>query len=123
MLVRGVLRACPVCGQRGLFHRWLDMVEDCPRCRLHFERIEGHWLGAVGINTIVTLAALVVSLVVSLYLGYPEFPMVPLISVNLAVAVVVPVAFYGSSKTLWTAIDIILRPLEAYEVDWTRVRP
>jgi uncharacterized protein (DUF983 family) len=121
MLVRGLTRACPACGARGLFRRVFVMVDDCPRCHLHFERIEGHWLGAVGINTIVSFAVLFVTLGVSLYLGHPEFPIVPLIAVNLAVAVVVPLAFYGSSKTLWTAIDVAMRPLEAHEVDWTIV--
>lgn len=123
MLLRGLTRACPACGRRGLFRRGVEMVEDCPRCHLHFERIEGHWLGAVGMNTIVTFAALFVSLGISLAIGYPEFPMVPLIAVNVVVALVVPVVFYGSSKTLWTAIDILLRPLEPHEVDWPEVRP
>lgn len=123
MLRRGLMRACPVCGRRGLFRWGLAMVEDCPRCHLHFERIEGHWLGAVGMNTIVTFALMAVVLGSSLYVAYPEFPMVPLLSLNIAVAVAVPLLFHPSSRTLWTAVDIMMRPLEPHEVDWAEVRP
>jgi uncharacterized protein (DUF983 family) len=123
MLGRGLVRACPVCGARPLFRWGLTMVEDCPRCALHFERIEGHWLGSVGLNTTVTAAAVLASVALSLYIGHPEFPMAPLLAVNVTVAVVVPLLFHASSRTLWTAIDVIMRPLEPYEVDWTAVRP
>ncbi len=58
--------ACPACGQRGLFRRWFSMAEDCPRCGLHFERIEGHWIGAIGINTIVSFAVLGIVVIVGL---------------------------------------------------------
>ena len=46
------------------------MVVDCPNCGLHFERIEGHWLGAVATNTImsaiVVMATIVIALIVTL---------------------------------------------------------
>ena len=51
-----------------------------------FERIEGHWLGAVGTNASVTAAVQLVCVAVSLYIGYPEFPMAPLLAINIAVA-------------------------------------
>jgi uncharacterized protein (DUF983 family) len=122
LLARGFTRACPVCGQRGLFSWGLVMVEDCPRCDLHFERIEGHWLGAVGLNTIVTFGVLFVVLIGSLILAYPEFPIAPLLVVNIGVAVLVPLLFHASSRTGWTAIDILMRPLEPHEVDWPQIR-
>lgn len=123
MLWRGLTRACPVCGQRGLFRWGLAMAEDCPRCHLHFERIEGHWLGSVGMNTIVTFGSLFVVMAVSLIVAHPEFPIVPLLAINVGVAAIVPLLFHANSRTAWTAIDLMMRPLEAHEVDWTRVRP
>lgn len=123
MFLRGLTRACPACGERRLFRWGLAMVEDCPRCRLHFERIEGHWLGAVGMNTIVTFGLLFIVMGVSLYLAYPDFALLPLLGVNIGVALFVPLLFHGSSRTTWTAIDLMMRPLEAHEVDWTQVRP
>ncbi len=112
---------CPACGQRRLFRRWVTMVDDCPRCGLHFERIEGHWIGALGINTIVSFGAILVVLVVGLATTLPDPPVGPLILANAAVAVIVPVAFYPVSRTLWTGIDIAMRPLEPFEIDWTKL--
>lgn len=97
------------------------MVEDCPNCGLHFERIEGHWIGAIGINTIVSFAVLGIVVIVGLILTYPDGSTLRLILVAVATAVIGPTVFYPMSKTLWTAIDVAMRPLEAHEVDWTRV--
>lgn len=121
LLRRGLTLACPACGARGHFRHWVRMSERCHRCGLVFERIEGHWIGAIGINTIVSFGALLVALAIGLALTLPDVPVVPLTIGNIAVAAVVPLLFYPASRTLWTAIDIAMRPLEAHEVDWTIV--
>lgn len=118
-LWRGLTRRCPVCGQGNLFTRWVQMTERCPRCSLGFERVEGHFIGAIGINTIVSFGALLVAVVVGAVVTYPEIPVAPLVAVCLTVAIVVPLGFYPSSKTLWTAIDLLMRPLEPGEADPT----
>lgn len=112
---------CPACAQRHLFKRWFTMLERCPRCGLVFERIEGHWVGAVGLNTIVSFTTLVLVLAVGVGVTIPDIPVVPLVSVTVAVAVIVPLVFHPVSRTLWTGIDIAMRPLEPFEVDWTKV--
>lgn len=121
MLARGLTMACPACGRRSLFRRWFIMAEDCPRCGLHFERIEGHWIGAIGINTIVSFALLGIVVIVGAILTYPDGSVLRLVLVAIAVAIAGPTLFYPMSKTLWTAIDLGMRPLEAHEVDWTQV--
>ncbi len=121
LLARGATLACPACGARGHFRHWVRMAERCHRCGLVFERIEGHWLGAIGLNTIVSFGALLVFLIVAVAATIPDIPVGPLVVGNIAVAVVVPVLFYPVSRTLWTAIDIAMRPLEAHEVDWSVV--
>jgi hypothetical protein len=92
------------------------MVERCPRCNLRFERVEGHWLGSLGINVMVSFATLFVVLVIGFVVTYPEPPVGPLIALGLAIALVLPVVFFPFSKTFWTAIDILMRPLEPDEV-------
>ncbi|MEM9563499.1 MAG: DUF983 domain-containing protein [Actinomycetota bacterium] len=121
LLFRGATLACPACGARGHFRQWVRMSERCHRCGLKFERIEGHWIGAIGLNTIVSFGALLVFLVVAVALTIPDIPVGPLVLGNIVVALVVPVLFYPASRTLWTAVDIAMRPLEAHEVDWTEV--
>ena len=99
------------------------MLEQCPRCGLRFERIEGHLTGALGVNTVVSI---VVVLGVGIVLGiltFPELPLVPLVTTITTVAVVFPIFFYPFSKTVWTAIDLRMRPPDEGEVlpgygDW-----
>lgn len=121
LLARGLTLGCPACGARRQFTWWVRMAETCHRCGLRFERIEGHWIGAIGINTIVSFGMLLVSLVVSFIVTFPDFPVVPLMIFHTALAILVPVLFFPISRTLWTAIDIAMRPLEPHEVDWAVV--
>jgi len=118
MLARGLARRCPVCGQGGLFTRWFTLAERCPRCGLRFERIEGHWLGAVGLNTIVSFSVLFVVVVAALVASHPDYEPVPLAVAAVSAAVIVPLAFYPSSKTTWTAIDLAMRPPDTGEVTY-----
>lgn len=73
-------------------------------------------LGAITINTIVTFGGLIVVLVVGAAAWYPDIPVVPLVALSVAVALVVPVVFYPFSYTIWAAIELQMRPLEPDEV-------
>lgn len=120
MLRRSLRRRCPVCGEGRQFTLWFRMQTRCRRCGLRFERIEGHWLGAIGINTIVSFGVLLVALVVGLVATFPEFPIAQLVTINVAVAVTAPLLFWPFSRMVWTAIDIAMRPLASGEADPTR---
>ncbi|MEZ5407238.1 MAG: DUF983 domain-containing protein [Acidimicrobiales bacterium] len=122
LLARGARLRCPACASGHLFRHWITMADTCPRCGLRFARIEGHWIGAIGINTIVSFSAFLLTTAVGLIATFPNFPVLPLILLNVAVAVIVPLVFYPFSRTLWTGLDIAMRPLEPHEVDWTRVK-
>lgn len=117
VVIRGLRRRCPVCGSGGLFTRWFCLADRCPGCNLRFHRIEGHWLGALGLNTIVSFTSLFVVIVVALVLSHPDYRPLPLVLAAVGTAVVVPLAFYPSSKTTWTGIDLLMRPLEEGEAD------
>jgi uncharacterized protein (DUF983 family) len=112
MLRRGMTRRCPLCGSGGLFRRWFWIVDRCPRCGFRLERIEGHWLGALGMNTVVSFTAVLVGVVVAFLLTWPDGSTAAGVVGVVLVAVVVPLAFYPYSKTLWSAIDLAMRPLE-----------
>lgn len=118
LLARGVTKRCPVCGGGDLFSGWFTMRDRCPRCHFPLERVEGHWMGSLGMNTIVSFGALFVTVVVGFVVTYPDTPLVPLMAVVAAVGVLVPLLFFPFSKTLWSAIDLAMRPLEpADDVD------
>lgn len=93
------------------------MRERCPGCGLRTERVVGHFVGAVGINTIFSFATMAITLVAAFILTYPELPIVPLLALGLGVAIFVPILFWPFSQTLWTAIDLAMRPAERSELD------
>ena len=94
---RGLTRRCAVCGQGHLFVRWFTMVDRCPRCGLVFERIEGHWTGDLGINTVVSFGALLLTLLGGFFLTYPEVNGPALLVAAVLVAVVTPDRCSGPS--------------------------
>lgn len=110
------MKHCPVCGRGRLFHRWFTMAERCPRCDLKFERIEGHWTGDLGINTIVSFGALLVVLLVGTFGFWPNPPVVAMVIAAVIAAAIVPLVFFPFSKTIWLALDLMMRPLEPGEV-------
>jgi uncharacterized protein (DUF983 family) len=115
MLRRALALRCSVCGSGGLFRRWTHMVERCPRCGFLFERTEGQFIGAVGMNTIVTFGALLITLVIGFVVTSPDIAVVPVLVAGLAVAGLLPLIFYPFSKTTWIAIDLAMTPLEPGE--------
>lgn len=117
-LLRHALRLrCPYCGAGGFVRQWFRLAERCPNCGLATDRVEGHWIGAIGMNTIVSFGALLVVLVVSVVLTYPDLPVAPVLTVALIAAVTVPLVAWPFSQTLWTAVDIMMRPVQIQELD------
>ncbi len=118
MLGRGLLKRCAVCGSGKLFTRWFRMKERCPRCGYLFEREEGFFLGAYVINLAVAQGMVILLAVVPLIIRLaddPDASILPFVVGGLVGAVVAPMVFYPWSKTVWTAFDLILRPVEARE--------
>ncbi|MCI4354612.1 MAG: DUF983 domain-containing protein [Thermoplasmata archaeon] len=112
----GATRRCPRCGRGRLFRRWLTIVPDCPRCALHFEREPGYWIGAMAINITMTSGIFLVGLVIALVLTVPHVPVAPLLAIFVPLALVLPVACFPFSKTIWLAVDrAILQRLDPDE--------
>lgn len=67
-LLRGAMLKCPACGVGGLFHRYLKVVDQCPRCgeSLHHHRADD----APAYFTIVIVGHVVVSLVLAVEMAY-----------------------------------------------------
>lgn len=116
LFLRGLLKHCPNCGQGHLFRRWFKIRERCPRCGLLFERIEGHWTGDLGINTIVSFGSLMISIFAGFIISYPKPPSAWLFVIAIGIAAGMPLFFYPFSKTIWLAVDIMMRPLEPAEL-------
>jgi uncharacterized protein (DUF983 family) len=105
MLTRGATRRCARCGSGKLFRHWFQMVPDCPRCGLHFEREQGYFAGALAINIILVGGLFAIIFAIAIILTAPDIPVVPLLAVLVPVMVIAPMVAYPFSKTLWVAID------------------
>jgi uncharacterized protein (DUF983 family) len=110
VLGRGLRKRCPLCGGGDVFESWFRKRDRCPRCNFPMERIEGNWIGALGMNTIVTFGLLALVLLVGMVLTWPDIAVAPIIVTGIAVALLVPVLFLPASHTLWSAIDLLMRP-------------
>jgi hypothetical protein len=81
------------------------MVDDCPRCGLHFEREAGYFAGALAINLVLVGGVFAVVFVTILALTVPDIPIGLTLAVCLPIVALGPVIAYPFSKTLWVAID------------------
>jgi uncharacterized protein (DUF983 family) len=105
MLARGAIRRCARCGSGHLFRGYFTMVDDCPRCGLHFEREHGYWAGALAINIGIAGAVFVVTFGVAVALTVPSIPVVPILAILVPLMIAVPTLAYPFSKTIWVAVD------------------
>ena len=119
LLKRGLLVQCPACGGRGNFPGFFSMREQCGACGLTFERIAGHWTGAIGISIILSFPALAIVMVGGLIATAPDFKVWSIIIAGVCVGIFFPILIFPLTRTLWTALDIMMRPLRPDEVDWT----
>jgi len=74
--------------------------------------VDDQWIGSLGMNTIVSFGLLLVTIGVGFAVTYPDPPVAVLLVLAVAVAGVFPVLFYPISKSLWSAIDMAMRPPE-----------
>lgn len=109
LLLRGLLGRCPVCGGRGLFPRFLEIRARCPRCGYNFERESGWWLGAMTMNVGAATLLFMAFFIGGMLLTYPDVPWTALSVIGIGLMIVFPIVFTSVSKTLWIALEIVLR--------------
>ena len=118
LLRRGVGKRCPRCGSGHLYQGWFHMKERCPGCGMLFEREPGFFVGAYLINFAIAEGLLFV-LVMGFVFWKDQHPdagvLVPVVTA-VVLSVVAPIAFYPFSRTIWSAIDIGMTPLELREI-------
>lgn len=102
-----------------MFDGWLTMKERCPTCDYRFERgtEDAFFLGAMALNIGLTEGFLALMLVVSFALTLPDPPVTLLAVIAVPLMIAAPVAFYPFSKTLWAAVDLVMRRRLGNETD------
>lgn len=117
LLGRALRRRCPQCGSKGFFASWFKLNEHCPNCGIACERVAGHFVGAVGFNTIFSFGMLLIVLLLGTWAMYPDIRVIPLLAICFATALVMPILFWPLSQTLWMAFDLAWRPADESELD------
>ena len=64
--------------------------------------------GAMVLNYVAAVSIWIVVLAIGLVLTVPDVPVVPLTLASVAVLVIVPLAFYPRSKTIWAAVEYLV---------------
>lgn len=113
MLLRGLFRRCPHCGNRhAFFENWFVRRERCAGCGLRWERnYEGFMLGAMAISFITTGGSLLITMAIGVIASYPQVALVPVLVSTVSVTLIVGIFGYPISYTLWQAVDLYLRPV------------
>jgi uncharacterized protein (DUF983 family) len=114
---RGLTRRCPVCGTFRIGDGYFRLKERCPGCGLRFARMEGHWSGDIGINTVVTFGLLFLVVLGGTLLMWEDLNAAVLLAAAAGVVLIFPVLFVPVAKTLWVAVDLMMRPVEPAELD------
>jgi uncharacterized protein (DUF983 family) len=101
---------CPRCGRGALFKRLLgfEMHRSCPVCGLVYDRGEGYFIGALGLNLVVTEFA---SVAIWLPLALDQsVPINQATAVGVVASVLLPILGYKPSRSLWLATDWLFSP-------------
>jgi uncharacterized protein (DUF983 family) len=109
MIRRALRLRCPLCGARGIWREFGQLVDRCPGCGYAFEREEGYWTGGLIVNLAVAMAALVVVLVAG-WIRYGATLPVWVTLLAAATMLVLPIVGYPWSKTLWMVVDLKINP-------------
>lgn len=118
LLWRGLRKRCPRCGGDGIYQGWFRMVERCPTCGYRFEREPGFFVGAYLINFAIAEGFLFVLLMVFIFWKntHPDAGVVVPLTIGVVGSVVLPILTYPYSRTIWSAIDLAMTPMEMDEI-------
>lgn len=112
-----MLLKCPRCGRGKVFRRFVIMNETCTHCGLVFDRGQGYWLGAMMFNMAFAIGTLLVTFLVALWATSPDPDWNVIVIVTVTASIVVPLAFFPFSRSLWIAAERSARLRDGVEAE------
>lgn len=114
---RALRLRCPNCGAGPIFSSWLRLKARCPGCGLALERgEEGYQVGSYMFAIVAAEIVFAAIFAGVLLLTWPSPPWNVLLYGGMLLMVVVPLAFFPFSKTLFLALDLLVRPAKPHEL-------
>lgn len=108
LITRALQLHCPNCGSGGIFRRWFEMAQDCPRCG--FALASGNRVGANLLNLVAAEVLLMVALATIIIRSWPDPPWTFLEYGAPLLMVVAPLVLFPFSKSLFIAFDLAMHP-------------
>jgi uncharacterized protein (DUF983 family) len=110
VLSRAAQLRCPRCGEGKLFFKAFRMYQNCPNCKLRYERDPGYFLGSTYINygftaLILTVSYLVLHFIVGIGNRLLFWPLVMFV-------VLFPMLLFRYARSFWLALDRFVDPDE-----------
>ena len=115
LVKRAARRACPVCGNGGVFQSWFKLRDRCPTCGHDFSREPGYWVTAIIVNLAVIEGLFLLSFIGVVIFTAPDVNWPLILGIGLVMNVIFPIFFFPYSKTLWMALDLSVHPLTEKE--------
>lgn len=125
--MRDVLRACtlalflrcPNCGGPKVIRRWFALERCCPKCGLQLDRGEAddNRLGGMFFNIVLAELLFALVLLIVVIAKWPDVPWAG-VEYSLVIAMIMaPIILYPASRLMWLAMDLLLRPPDAIEME------
>lgn len=111
---RALRLRCPVCGVGRLFRR-MTMLEHCTHCGFRFEREVGYFTNTAVINYAV--ASLPILFIIAPLAYLRPHAIAFEIGLGFLFAIALPILCFRHVRSLWLAIDVLVRPPAAVEFD------
>jgi len=108
---RAIRRRCPRCGSPDVWLGFMRMRPQCPVCGLALDRGESdYFYGAFLLNFVAAELVPLIVFVVALIATWPSPRWDLLTVITVVLAVLAPIVLYPTTKALWLALDLMLRP-------------
>ena len=115
-----LLLRCPNCGGTKVLQSWFKLQHRCRKCGIRLDRGESddYFLGGMFFNIVLAEILFAIVLLVVVVVMWPNVPWAG-VEYSLIIAMIAaPIVLYPVSRLMWLALDLLLRPPDAAEMEW-----
>jgi|GEM_PF-207731 uncharacterized protein (DUF983 family) len=116
---RALLLRCPNCGGPKVIRRWFALEPCCAKCGLQLDRgeMDDNVIGGMYFNIVLAELLFAAVLLIVVIAMWPHVPWAGVEYSLIAAMIIAPIIFYPASRLMWLALDLLLRPPDATEME------